>query len=475
MSTSSDLEAKQGSTDLPVKAVSPPPQDDSNNRITVPDGGYGWFVVVAYFCYNFSQWGANAGYAVYLARYLDTNQFVGAGKLDYAAIGGLAFGSGLFFGPGIAWLVHVTSAQIVIAIGLVLQCASLLLAAFSVKLWQLYLTQGLMISFGLASICIPSMTLLPQWFRKKRNIAMGIGSGGSGLGGIIFNLGMEKIMDEKSVKWALITQCIICTVLNCFALSLTRTRVREIRASSTKEPKYRVFDQQVVSSLGYWLIVAYVSFTMMGYVVLLYSMSAFTVSLGYSQSQGSIVSCMISVGAFFGRPTMGFIADIYGPVTISIAAHLMVAIFSLAMWIPCRNFATALIFSLIVGLFMGTIWSVLAPIATRVVGLHKMSVCLGMIWIFLSACGITAPIIGLELRDTNATSGNDYIKTAIFTGMMYFGSALALWFLRGLLVARDELAIEAQTGFDDGELHLRISPKQWAAGLFKFRQLPRLV
>ncbi|SCU80699.1 LADA_0B09032g1_1 [Lachancea dasiensis] len=449
--------------------------ENGNNHISVPDGGYGWFVVVAYFFYNFSQWGANAGYAVYLARYLETNRFSGGGKLDYAAIGGLAFGTGLFFGPFITWLVNLTSAQFVIFIGLLLQCASLLLAAFSTKLWELYLTQGVMISFGLAFICIPSMTLVPQWFRRKRNIAMGIGAAGSGLGGIIFNLGMEKVMDEKSVKWALITQCIICTALNVFSLALTRTRIREIREQSGTKPSYRLFDKQVLTSCGYWLIVMYVSCTTLGYVVLLYSMSAFTVSLGYSQHEGSIVSCMISVGALFGRPFMGYFADIFGPVTVSIAAHSIVAIFSLAMWIPCRNFATALIFSLIVGLFMGTIWSLMAPIVTRVVGLPKMSVSLGMVWIYLSACGIVAPVIGLELRTSNATSGNDYVRTAIFTGVMYFGSVLALWLLRGLLVARDEVAIVAQTGFDDGELHLKVSPREWATGLFKFYKLPRKV
>ncbi|SCU83277.1 LAFA_0D02674g1_1 [Lachancea sp. 'fantastica'] len=456
-----------------------------NNVVDVPDGGFGWFVVAAYFLYNFSQWGANAGYAVYLAEYLSTNEFSNASALDYAAIGGLAFGTGLFFGPLIAWLVHRTNAQVVIAVGLVLQCASLLLAAFSKRLWELYMTQGVMISFGLAFICIPSMTLLPQWFRRRRNVAIGIGAAGSGMGGVVFNLGMQKIMQERSVKYALITQCVICTFLNVVALAMTRTRVKEIRnaqiaANRTPTP-YRIFDLQVLQSVGYWLFVMYVLCTMLGYVVLLYSLSAFTVSLGYSRYQGGIVSSMVSVGAFFGRPAMGLIADAFGPVTTSIVAHLIVTVFSLAMWIPCQNFATALVFGLIVGLFMGTIWSVMAPIATRVVGLHKLSVCLGMIWIYLSAGSLTAPIIGLELRVpsdkiADLPAGlNGYYKTAIFAGMMYFGSVIALWLLRGLLAARDQVAVAAETGFDDGELHLKVSTGEWARGLFKVRGLPRRI
>ncbi|SCU88607.1 LAMI_0D10704g1_1 [Lachancea mirantina] len=441
--------------------------------IEVPDGGYGWFVVVAYFLYNFSTWGANAGYAVYLAHYLQYNKFRGAGKLDYAAIGGFAFGCGLFFGPAITWLAHATSAQFVLGVGILLQCAALLLAAFSTQLWELYLTQGVLISFGLAFICIPSLTLLPQWFRRKRSLAMGLATGGSGLGGIIFNLGMQKLIEVKSVKWALIVQCIMCTSLSCIGLVLTRTRNKAIYGP--EKPKIKLFDREVVCSIGYWLIVVYISLTMLGYVILLYSMSSFTVSLGYSENQGSIVSCMISVGALFGRPAVGYVADFVGPVTMSIVAHLIVAVFSWAMWIPCRNFATALLFALIVGSFMGSIWSLMAPIVTRVVGLKKLTVTFGMLWIFLSIFGIVAPIIGLELRSSSNSGGNQYVRTAILAGFAYLGSALALWILRGMLVARDVLAVEAQTGFDEGEMHLKVNKKDWAAGLFKFKNLPRVV
>ncbi|SCW02858.1 LAFE_0F15830g1_1 [Lachancea fermentati] len=446
---------------------------NDGNKISVPDGGFGWFVVIAYFFYNFTTWGANAGYAIYLAHYLEYNTFPGGGKLDYAAIGGLAFGCGLIFSPVLTLLTHKTSVQFVIGLGIVLQGAALLLAAFSKKLWQIYLTQGLLISFGLAAICIPSVTLLPQWFRKKRSLAMGLGASGSGLGGIVFNLGMQKMIEVHSVKWALIAQCIICTALSTLALFLTRTRTNEIQSNSKQGS--HMFDSEVLRSAGFWLLVLYVCFTMVGYVVLLYSLSAFTVSLGYSENQGSIVSCMISVGALFGRPVVGLIADHFGPVTVTMFVHLIVAIFCWAMWIPCRNFATALLFALIVGSLMGSIWPLVAPMMTRVVGLPKLSVTFGMVWVALGIFAIVSPIFGLELRTTSSTESNNYVKTAILSGFGYFGSALSMWILRGFLAARDDVALEAKTGFDDGELHLHVGFTEWMRGLFKFRGLSRKI
>lgn len=464
---------RETASDSNLSATTLTKKESFKNDIIVPDGGFGWFVVVAYFLYNFSTWGANAGYAIYLAHYLEYNSFAEAGKLDYAAIGGFAFGCGLFFGPAINWLVHHTSVQLVIGVGIILQCTALLLAAFSKKLWQLYLTQGVLISFGLSFICIPSLTLLPQWFRKKRSLAMGLGSGGSGLGGIIFNLGMQRLIEVKSVKIALIVQCVICTSLSVLALLLTRTREKEIESHS--KTVFRVFDQEVLRSAGYWLVALYISLTMSGYVVLLYSMSSFTSSLGYSEKQGSIVSCMISVGALFGRPVIGFIADYFGPITVSIIVHLIVAILNWAMWIPCRNFATALMFALLAGLLMGSIWSIMATIVTRVVGLRKLGVTFGMLWIYLSIFGIVAPIIGLELRSNNQLEENKYFKTAIFAGFSYFGSALFLWLLRGLIIARDEQALKEHTYFDNGELHLKVSTKDAIRCLFRLTDLPRKV
>ena len=70
---------------------------------------------------------------------------------------------------------------------------------------------------------------------------------------------------------------------------------------------------------------------MLGYVVLLYSLSDFTVSLGYTSKQGSYVSCMVSVGSLLGRPIVGHIADKYGPLTVGMILHLVMAILCWAM------------------------------------------------------------------------------------------------------------------------------------------------
>lgn len=430
-------------------------------QIEVPDGGYGWVVVFAFFLFNFCTWGANAGYAIYLTDYLDHDAFPGGTKLDYSAVGGIAFGAGLLFAPFITWFSHRFTLHFTIGLGIFFQGAALLLAAFSKKLWQIYLTQGLLISFGLAFLFIPAMTLMPQWFRKKRSVVTGIGTAGSGLGGIVFNLGMQRIVEAKSVKWALIAQCIICSSLSSLALALTRTRRSAV--FRTSKPVIRIIDKKVFSKVGTWLLCGWVSFTMLGYVILLYSLSAFTTSLGYSAKQGSVVSCMVSVGFLIGRPTVGHLADLYGPITLGVIVHLIVAIFAWAMWIPCTNLATAIAFAILVGSLMGSIWPTVGSIAARVVGLKKLDVTLGAVWVFLAIFGIPAPVIGFKLR-SNADNGKAYVNTAIFAGFGYLGASLCLLLLRAYIIARDRSSAKSEA-MDQDELDVEVTFEQFLRGL----------
>lgn len=61
------------------------------------DVGYAWVIVFGVFLLNFSTWGMNSGFAIYFSYYLNNDTFEGASKLDYSAIGGIAFGGGCYF------------------------------------------------------------------------------------------------------------------------------------------------------------------------------------------------------------------------------------------------------------------------------------------------------------------------------------------------------------------------------------------
>lgn len=429
-------------TDIEKQSL-PQPQDSELNV----DGGYAWVICFACFLLNFSTWGMNSGFAIYFANYLNNNTFAGATKMDYAYIGGIAFGVGLFCSPAINFIQGKIGTRPTIIVGNCLQFTGLMLASWSRKLWQLYLTQGLIQSFGLAFISIPATTVLPQYFKKKRILSGGLSSAGSGVGGICFNLGMQHVVESKGVFWALRVQSIIGFGLTWIAISLIRSR------SKAHKIQFTAFDSAVVSSAAFWILSFFVITCMFGYVIVLYTLAQFTTSMGYSEYQGSIVSAMVQLGSCCGRPIIGLLADKFGGATVSVVAYTVVGTLCLAMWVPARNYATIVAFAIIQGALMGSIYGMIAGVVARTFGLRKMNVAFSMIWTIMGAAGLFSPVIGIKLTKGNGAILDPglYINCSIFAGVSFLACAGSLLLLRGYIKARDHLQVDQHTDSDQGD------------------------
>lgn len=437
------------STDL--ENESPTEKEEIREEFEIPDGGYGWFIVLAVVLINANTWGANSGFAIYLSHYLNEGMFKGGDKYDYALIGGMAIGVGLVFAPIVNYTVGKIGIRPTIILGNCMQFAALMMALFAVNLWQLYMTQGVLNAFGLAFIALPGMAILPQWFKKRRLIASAIAAGGSGIGGVIYNLGMQKIVDFRGVFWALRAQLIMEFGMVWIAILLIRLRMQN-------SVKTTLYDSECLRLMGFWLVVLYVVTCQLGYVIVLYDMANFTTSMGYLSYQGSIASAMVQVGSFFGRPLVGFVAQFIGPVTATFLAYLLCAIFCFAMWIPARNLPTIYAFCIILGGLMGTIYATMPPLLAKLVGVRKVGVALCLAWIFLGLAGIASPVIGIALTSSSpqATGGNQFLHCSIFAGCAFTASSVVLLIMRGYVCAREKLAGDSDP--DMGHMHIYVPP-----------------
>lgn len=395
------------------------------------DGGYGWVVVFSTFLLIFSSYGLNSGFGIYFSYYIENDVFKGASRLDYAFVGGISFGIGMSFSPVINYIQGKIGIRATLLVGNCFQLASLLLASFSVSLWQLYLTQGLLQSIGLGLIGLPSLTLVSQWFTKRRVLATLIATAGSGAGGLVFNLGTQAIIDSNGVRWALRANAILSFGLVFIAVLLVRTRSKE------KSISFTFVDWDYVKCPGAWLMCFYLITCMLGYVIIMYSIANFTVSLGYSPYQGSIASAAVQIGFIFGRPLAGFMSDLYGPVTVTTIAYYISSLFAFAMWIPARNYATVILLALIQGLFNSTIFPTSAPIIARIAGISKLNICFSTLWIFVGLPSIFAQAIVAKLSSGEAHDPSLYTNPAIFAGCTFFTCATSALLLRGYLIARD--------------------------------------
>ncbi|GMM33521.1 hypothetical protein DASC09_008460 [Saccharomycopsis crataegensis] len=422
------------------------PSDGTMTRVStrasdfaIPDGTFwGWMCVFSYFMTSFICWGGNTAFSIYLSNYLEHNTF-NASAVDYATIGGLAFGVGFVFAPVNTYLVGITSANFVVFFGGLLQFVALFTSSYCKEIWQLYLSQGVLMGFGLALVSTPIPAIVPQWFDKYRSRVLLLGSGGTGLGGIMFNLAIQKIIEEWGVAWARRIQSFVVIVVCTVCSLLIRTRDEKIK------PEFKAIDTQILFSFPFMVMLLWLVFTMLAYVTTQYSMTNSTVALGYSASQGSITIVLFNVGVLIGRPSTGVFSDKFGPVTVSACIYFFSSLLCFAMWIPARNLATMYAFGLLVGFITGFVFGAVPAIVPRIVGLRKLQAAYGMAWVILGASGVVSPVIGLALRKDKVEPGQ-YTWVAMFAGLGFFMSGFCALVLRAYIIAKDKL-----TGFKNSD------------------------
>lgn len=258
----------------------------------------------------------------------------------------------MLIAPLVTLCLRHTSTRTGMCVGVVLQTASLILASFSTKIWHLFLTQGVMFGWGLGFLFSSSVGTISQWFSVKRSLANGITAAGSGIGGLIFSLSIQSIIQSLGIAWAfrIVAICTFCVNSVCTLLIRDRNKVIN--------PNQRAFDFTLLKRFEFLLLLAWGFFSMLGYIVILFSLPDYAASVGMTKQQGSILAAMLNLGMAFGRPLVGIGSDRFGRINISGSMTAVSGLSCFFIWMWARDFGVALLFSLISGAVCGTFWTV---------------------------------------------------------------------------------------------------------------------
>ncbi|KAM3414048.1 hypothetical protein BST61_g11612 [Cercospora zeina] len=392
-----------------------------------PDGGYAWIVCLALAFSNFFTWGVAASYGVYISHYLSSssssssNYFPGARPLDYALIGGLEFGVAMIISPLCTILTREIGRFHVMFTGCVVFAGGFVAASFASEIWQLYLSQGVLVGLGLGGIFIPSIQVLPQWFEKRRSLAAGITSAGSGFGGLTFSLGTNAMIEKIGLGWALRITGILCLVGNGTATLLVKDRNHVVK------PPQLGFAMHLLKRYECLLLLAWNFTNLFGYMALLYSLSSYAVAVvGLTQAQASTLTAILNLGTGFGRPAIGFISDRLGRIEVAACATLFNAVMIFAVWIPGNSYGVLILFAFVSGASIGTFWMTIGPLCAEVAGLAEVPSFLSLQWLTTVLPTTFAEVIAIYLR--RAGMGRwAYLYPQIFAGTMYLVASLFMF------------------------------------------------
>lgn len=368
--------------------------------------------------------------------------------IAYAFTGGLSMSCSLLISPIVTYLLHLFGNRPVLNIGVFLQLVSFIGASFAKLQWHIFLSQGVCFGFAMGCLYIGSVGISPQWFSRKRAVANSICAAGSGLGGLIYALGTNAMLSRFGLGWTFRILGLVTFAVNLIATNLMRDR------NKATGSRYRAFHFPLFKRPEFLLLLAWGFLSLLGYVVVLFSLSDFARVIGLSAHQGSIVSAILNLGQAVGRPMVGLASDRFGRINMASLATFLCGVFCLAIWIPSQNMGVLCFFAIIVGTVAGTFWATVVSVFAEVIGLQELPSGLSIAWVFsVPPTTVSEPIAVLLKGKGNGNRA--YIFVQIFAGLTYIVASLCLWFVRSWKmgdndVAEKKAAFTNSTASDNG-------------------------
>ncbi|XP_052811798.1 monocarboxylate transporter 13-like isoform X2 [Mya arenaria] len=152
---------------------------DKNDPELAPDGGWGWVVTFAALCTTFIVDGISFSFGVFYIELLD---YFGESRSLTSWIISVLNGTYHLVGPIASISVNIFGSRVTAIAGGIIASVTFGLCVFSPNVWVMIATYGFLGGFGLGLSYLTSIVTVGHYFSRKRALAIGIASCGSGIG-----------------------------------------------------------------------------------------------------------------------------------------------------------------------------------------------------------------------------------------------------------------------------------------------------
>jgi MFS family permease len=338
-----------------------------------------------------------------------------------------------------------TGPRIVMELGVALMAAGLLLAPLTTQPWHLYLTIGVLVGSG--SICLGysgQSLFLPNWFNRRRGLAMGLAFAGVGLGSITLLPWMQHMIEQTGWRTACTAMGILVLVVLAPINLLLRKRPEDIglrpdgdaapSASSAKpisnivDPDWAGTDWTLSRALRtarfWWLAVGYFCALYVWYAVQVHQ-TKYLLDIGFSPGVAVWALGAVSLLGIPGQIVLGHLSDRLGREWIWTASCLGFAICYAALIVMAQAPTLMLVYVMVLaqGVLGYGLTSVIGAVVVEIFqGKHYGSI-FGTVMLAAIIGGAAGPWVTGFLHDL---SGNYTLAFAIGIGVSGL-SALAIW------------------------------------------------
>ncbi|KAI1208463.1 putative MFS monocarboxylate transporter [Annulohypoxylon truncatum] len=417
------------------------PSDESHNRneeklqfaeVAVldedapPDGGLeAWLQVVGSYSLYFNTWGTINTFGVYQTYYEDELlQHMSPSAISW--IGSLQsfllLAVGVVSGP----LYDAGHLRLLLCAGLLLVTLGMMMTSLCTEYWQVMLAQAVCVGVGTGCLYIPSVAIIPQYFTKRKALAMGIVTSGSSFGGVIYPLMFQGLLPRVGFGWTtrIMGFTNFATISISFLVLRRRTAAVEIRS---------LLDMQAFHERPYVIYCIGISLSYLAFFVPIFYLQTYALTHGLEgQTVALYLVAILNAASVLGRLTPSLIANRIGPIHTFFISITLAGVTAFS-WINTDSGGGNIAFAAFFGFFTGGIVALPAVVLTSFTpDLSRLGTRLGMSSVLNGVASlIGAPIAGAILGAT----GN-YLGIQLFAGFLFMATAAFIAVLRFVITGK---------------------------------------
>ena len=404
---------------------------------------YGWIIVAVAFVTMGVGVNARTAFSLLFPPILDEfgwERGVTAGAFSFGFLVSAALS------PSLGRLMDRRGPRVVIELGVGLVAAGLMLATLVREPWHLYVTLGVLVGGGSVCLSYTGQALyLPNWFVRRRGLAMSVAFSGVGVGSIILLPWLQTLIGRsgwRSACWAMgILVLVLLAPLNLLLkkrpedLGLepdgdrsSRAAAAASRAANVVDPAWADVDWTLGRAMRtarfWWITLGYFCGLFAWYAVQVHQ-TKYLVEVGFSPTYAAWALGFVSLIAIPGQIALGHLSDRIGREWVWTAGSLGFVICYLAL-LGLRHAPTpALLYLMVVsqGLLGYGLTSVVGAIPAEIFEGRHYGTIFGTLMLAAIAGGAAGPWVTGALYDA---TGSYTLAFWIAIGCSVL-SAVAIW------------------------------------------------
>ncbi|TEA20215.1 Leporins efflux protein lepC [Colletotrichum sidae] len=363
--------------------------------------------------------------------------FLGKSESDVSWIGSVSIFTIYFCAPVTGALVDKLDPTVLLVIGSIGQVFALFMTSLCTRYYQTFLAQGVLLGVSMSLIFCPPVAVVSRRMPHRRGLALGLAIGGSSIGGIIWPIMLEQLLNKRhliygwtmrAVAFAMIPLLIVAvvTVVDAPATSAAQAHAvdgnEKDGSTSTEEvASEKKADFSILKNKTYILLCSGLALGYFGLFTPLFYVSAYGISLGLSSSTAFYLLSGLNAASFFGRVVPGLLADRYGHFNLCVVATLSAGVVGFC-WTGVTSLGGLAVWSLAYGFCSGAVMSLQGACVGKIAHQRHQGLAVGFMMGSIAITALVGPPISGQIL-----SHSGYLALSMWTGAtLVLGAAILL-------------------------------------------------